>query len=62
MKFNFDIKIKSTPCILLKIGEQNSIILNKKFPKGVKNVYYGIAGGIVYRRMGRKNLMPIKKY
>lgn len=38
------------------------MILNKKFPKGVDNVYYGIAGGIVYRRMGRKKLMPIKKY
>ena len=33
MKFNFDIKIKSTPCILLKIGEQNGIILKKSSPR-----------------------------
>lgn len=32
------------------------MILNKKFPKGVKNVYYGIAGGIVYRGMGREKI------
>lgn len=61
MKFNFDIKIKSTPCILLKIGEQNSIILNKKFPKGLEYVYYGIAGGIVYRRMVREKIYANKK-
>ena len=61
MKFNFDIKIKSTPCILLKIGEQNSIILNKKFPKGVKNIYYGIAGVLYIEEWEEKKFDANKK-